>query len=170
MRKIVEGKRLFFMSEGNSRVFSYALVFLLTYASPLLMTHVSAAEVEVQQLHFGTFALVDNLTVSTLRVPYNGNNPVASNKLYPLVFGQAGHYSLSALPAWSPIIVTISDFVLKVGMSEEFTIGSFTHDAIIADGNGDALLKLGATLSTSGSGTMYGDAVYTGTMSLVISW
>lgn len=131
---------------------------------------VRAAISESQPLHFGTFALANNLTVSTLRVPFDGNNPVATNNLYPLSFGQAGHYQLTSLPAFMPLIITISDYVLQVGAAEEFSVSSFTYPALMTNASGEALLKVGATLSTTGSGTEYGDAVYTGIMNIMISW
>ena len=160
----------FYMKIYGKLFLPTTLVTFLMNMSPLFIEDASAAMIEDQQLHFGTFALVDNLTVSTLKVPYNGTNPVATNKLYPLSFGQAGNYSLSAFPAFTPLIISISDYELKIGVSEPFTVGSFTHESIITDVNGEAQLRLGATLSTSGTGTLYGDAVYSGNMNIVISW
>ena len=153
-----------------SSVVTYVVALSMAVVVLLFSKQAPAAMTEEQALHFGTFALAHNLTVSTLRVPYSGNNPIATNKLYPLSPGQAGHYRLTAYPAFMPVIVTISDFILRVGASEPLSISDFTHPAIMMDANGEALLKVGATLSTSGSGTNYGDAAYTGTMNITISW
>ncbi|OUR90582.1 hypothetical protein A9Q81_19045 [Gammaproteobacteria bacterium 42_54_T18] len=136
----------------------------------LFSSNANAAMDEEQSLHFGTFALVNNTTVSTLKIFHTGATPDASSKLYPLSFGQAGHYRLTAYPVFTPLTITIADFTLNVGMAEPFTISAFTHDAIITDGAGEALLKLGATLSTSGTGTNYGDAVYTGIIDIQVSF
>ncbi len=148
--------------------------FIIVKGLAMLMLSLSvntyAAIAEVQPLKFGTFALVTNNVVSTLKISESGANPVASIKLYPLVFGQAGHYQLTGYPAWTPLIITIADYQLTIGGSEPFTIGSFTFDPVTTDGSGEALLKLGATLSTSGTNVVYGDALYTGNMNIVITW
>ena len=133
-------------------------------------SNVNAGITEVQPLKFGTFALVTNNVVSTLKISDSGANPIASIKLYPLVFGQAGHYQLTGYPAWTPLIITIADFQIVKGASEPMTIGSFVHDPVITDGSGEALLKLGATLSTSGTNVVYGDALYSGSMNIVVTW
>jgi len=133
-------------------------------------SYANAGITEVQPLKFGTFALVTNNVVSTLKISDSGANPVASIKLYPLVFGQAGHYQLTGYPAWTPLIITIADFQIVKGASEPMTIGSFVHDPVITDGSGEALLKLGATLSTSGTNVVYGDALYSGNMNIVVTW
>ena len=130
----------------------------------------NAAITEVQPLKFGTFALVTNNVISTLKISDSGANPIASIKLYPLVFGQAGHYQLTGYPAWTPLIITIADFQIVKGVSEPMTIGSFVYDPVITDGSGEATLKLGATLSTSGTNVVYGDALYSGSMNIVVTW
>ncbi len=135
-----------------------------------MASNANAAIAEVQALHFGVFALVNNTTVSTLTIPYGDTVPVASSKLFPISLGQAGHYQLSGYPAFTPLIITIADFQLTIGLSEPLTVGSFIHDPVVTDGNGDALLKLGATLSTSGSSVNYGDAAYGGNLDIIITW
>lgn len=151
---------------NNRRMNSPAWVLILL----LISVGAHGAVVEVQPLHFGVFALVNNASVSTLTIPYTNTNPVASSKLYPITHGQAGHYQLSGYPAFTPLTITIADFQLSIGMSEPLTIGSFTFDPVMTDGNGDALLKVGATLSTSGNSNNYGDAAYSGNIDILISW
>ena len=130
----------------------------------------AAALAEVQPLSFGTFAIVNNLTVSTLAVPYSGSNPVPSIKIYPLVRAQPGHYQITGLPAFQPLTITINNFVLSVGGAEPFNVNTFTFPALITDTNGEALLKVGATLNTTGSGTEYADATYTGSINITVSF
>ena len=148
------------------RIPLYCLLLLLLFVG----NYANAAITEVQPLKFGTFALVTNNVVSTLKISDSGANPIASIKLYPLVFGQAGHYQLTGYPAWTPLIITIADYQIVKGASEPMTIGSFVHDPVITDGSGEATLKLGATLSTSGTNVVYGDALSSGTMNIVITW
>jgi len=143
---------------------------VVTAAFLLVAKNVTAAITEVQELSFGTFALVDNATVSTLRIPYNGTNPVASSKLYPLTRAQPGQYQISGMPSFQALIITINNFSLQVGAAEPFNVNTFTYPALITDTNGEALLEVGATLNTTGSGTGYADATYTGTISITISF
>lgn len=137
----------------------------------LLTTLLSRAEITAEQsLGFGQFALGGNNVESTLRIPFDGGQPRASNQLFPLSHGQAGHYRLSALPAFTPLMITIADFELRAGLSEPLRVQDFSHNNIITDANGEVLLKLGATLKTTASGTPYGDGTYSGIMNITISW
>ena len=158
--------RLRLFMDNKKGVMNSASVLVLLIFS----TSVRGAIVEVQPLHFGVFALVNNTTVSTLIIPYTNSNPIASAKLFPLSHGQAGHYQLSGYPAFMPLILTIADFQLTIGLAEPFTVGSFTYDPVVTDGNGDVLVKIGATMSTSGSTVNYGDAAYSGNIDIQVTW
>lgn len=125
---------------------------------------------EEQALSFGNFAIADNSTVSSIVIPYSGANPTYTNKIYPLVHGQRGIYRLSAFPAFTPLTVTINNFSLQRISSTNLNIETFTHDTIVTDGAGSALMYLGATLKTTGDSGTYGDGNYTGNINITISW
>lgn len=143
----------------------FLIVFITFYSFDAL-----SAIAEVQALGFGQFAIGDNNSVSTLTVPYVGSRYKATNRLYPISHGQAGHYQLTAYPAFTPLIITITDFDLSIGMSEPLEVRDFTYDSVMTDANGDALLKVGATLKTTGSSTTYGDGSYSGNINITINW
>ena len=125
---------------------------------------------EVQELKFGNYAITGNDRGSVLIVPYTGAAPWATNKIYIISAGQAGHYQLSGFPANTPLNITIPDFFLTLPESESFKIGQFTHENLITDSSGNAFLKLGATLYTSGNGNPYDDGSYFGNMVITIDF
>ncbi|BCD96887.1 DUF4402 domain-containing protein [Marinagarivorans cellulosilyticus] len=129
-----------------------------------------AAVTEEQAISFGSFAIAANDAQSSIVISKNGGTPVYSYKIYPLMHGQPGQYRLSAYPAFTPLVININDFVLQRTGAPNLLIEDFTHDPIITDGSGEALLDLGASLKTTGLGGSYGDGNYTGTMNITISW
>jgi len=141
-------------------------------ASVSLTLPCSAAVIQQDQaLSFGSFVLAGNDAISTLVIPYDeAVAPSSSYKLYPLSPGQPGHYSLSGFVASTVLIITINDFNLTAPGQELMTVTNFTFPAITTNGSGDAFLEVGATLSSTGSGTGYGESGYTGTMDIIISW
>ena len=130
----------------------------------------SSAITEEQTLAFGEFGLGPNDVVSTMWVPHNGQNPRATNKLYPIALGQRGEYRLTGYPTFTSLMITIADFQLTRAFSEPFNIEDITFEPVVTDTNGEALLIVGATLKTTGSTTVYGDGDYSGNMNIVISW
>lgn len=117
---------------------------------------------EITPLSFGRFVIADNSSVSTLTVYYDGRNPRASNKIYPIERGTPGEYQLSNYPAFMPLNITIisTDDLSTSGPTEEMTLSNFTHANIRTDANGQAVLIVGATLSTSGNGNNYVSSNY----------
>ena len=153
----------FFTLRSKSRV-SLPLLLLL----PTLSVH--AAMVELQEFSFGTFALVDNSVVSQLIIPHTTAAPWKTNKLFILSNGQPGHYQLSGFPANTALNVSIADYFLLLGGGESFRISHFTFDNMISNNDGEALLKVGATLYSSGSGIPYVNGGFLGTMDIIIDF
>jgi hypothetical protein len=149
----------------------FALNFLTLIACSILYpASCRAAITEEQPLSFGSFAIAKNDAVSTLIVPHVGGIPRATYKLFPLTRAQPGHYRLTAYPAFTPLMINISDFQLNLGASPILYIEDFTFDPVNTDASGAALLKIGATLKTSGLGGTYGDGGYSGTLNITVSW
>ncbi len=132
-----------------------------------------AASAELQQLNFGSLAIPSNTAVATITYPHNGSPPSVSGNIIFISLGQRGIYQLSAYPGFTPLIITVTPSDLTaggLGISEPLQITATSFPSITTDANGEALLYLGATLSTTGSGTPYIDATYLGNMSITINW
>ena len=129
-----------------------------------------AAITEEQPLSFGSFAIAKNDAVSTLMVPHVGGIPIATYKLFPLTRAQPGRYRLTAYPAFTPLMINITNFQLSLGASPLLYVEDFTFDPVNTDAAGTALLKIGATLKTTGLGGSYGDGAYSGTLNITVSW
>lgn len=144
----------------------YCLVLL----SLLFSAYSYSAITEIQPLSFGNFAAPSNAVVSTLTIGYMGGHPSVTNRIYVLSPPQPGQFQLTDYPPWTPLMINISNFQLVLGASPSFLIEDFTTNSIITDGSGQALLRVGATLKTTGTGGTYGDGGYTGNMNITISW
>lgn len=144
--------------------------FILLLLITLFSTTSNATIVEEQPLGFGEFAIAKNDAVSTLRIRHDGGNQIATYKILPLAFGQPGIFQLSNYPVFTPLMITVSNFVLQLGAAPDLLIEDFTFDPVTTNGNGEATLVIGATLKTTGTGTNYGDGNYTGVMNIVINW
>lgn len=141
-----------------------SLYWLLLVATPCL-----SDITETTPLDFGRFAVV-GAVASSLEVPWTGSTPKASGNLYVIDQANPGVFALSNYPANYPLIITVNDFVLTRGAGKVFWVTTFTHNNVITDSNGDATLRLGATLSTDGDSSGYFDTIYSGTMNLTVSY
>lgn len=149
----------------------FTLTFFGLIACGLLYTApCRAAITEEQPLSFGSFAIAKNDAVSTLKVPHVGGIPIATYKLFPLTRAQPGHYRLTAYPPFTPLMINISNFQLGLGASPLLYVEDFTFDPVNTNASGTALLKIGATLKTTGLGGTYGDGGYSGTLNITVSW
>lgn len=152
------------------------LLFLLCAGAPAR----AAREYDVQQhLNFGTFSVAHNAGVYHVIVAPDGSTSYSPG-IYPDVQAQPGIYLLTGLPPGMKI--TLGTYVaspplngglkidnstgLTFGGSPPFTVGSFTCNNPTTDGAGNATLLIGATLTTSGSGSYYDTGMYHGTIDL----
>ena len=126
----------------------------------------------ITPLSFGRFVVADNNTVSTLTVYHDGRNPRATNNIYPIETAIPGEYFLSNFPAFTPLDITVltNDDLSTDGPTEEFTVNNVTFEDVTTDANGEATLIIGATLSTTGSGTGYVNAEYDAVIMINISF
>ena len=146
----------------------FLLIFTIT--NLLIYSKSFAAITEEQPLSFGSFAIGKNDAVSTLKIPHASGIPTATYKMFPLTRGQPGIFRLTAYPAFSPLMINITNFQLNLGASPILYIEDFTFDPVNTNAAGEAILTIGATLKTSGLGGNYGDGNYSGTMNITVNW
>ncbi len=152
------------------RLFYFSLLFLVGLTPSRALY---AASSEIQPLDFGTIAITSNAAVSTITYPYSGAPPSINGNIVFLSRGHRGIYQLSAFPSYTPLIINVVGDSLTaggLGSSEPLSLSAFSYPTLTTDANGEALLYLGATLSTSGSGAPYIDAPYLGNITITINW
>lgn len=160
------------------RQFLFIAVALL--AAGLVARGAAAQELAViRHLDFGTFALIDNNTPYTILVKPD-NDVVYDAAFLANIQAERGEYALTNFPPNITLYtgvdtvsvtppfdggVTLTDATdLTSGAGPVFTVADYTTNDPTTDNNGDAMLYIGATLSTSGTGQVYGSAVYTGSI------
>ena len=128
---------------------------------------------EQHKLDFGTFALKDNNSPHTIVVT-PGNGITYDPAFVVGVQAQRGVYSLSGLPHNEALGITIDNTVnLSLngsGSGALLGIGTYTSNNPSTNGSGDATLYIGGTLTTSGSGSLYGNGDYSGSVDLTINF
>lgn len=150
----------------------FYLTIMATFALP--SGSAVAAIVEQQQLNFGTFAIADNSVISSLIIPYNGQTPSISGGIAFISPGNPGIYRLESFPANTALIISVTGSnLIYLGYhptAEPLQMNAFTHPTLTTDSLGEALIELGATVNTTGSGVPYLDGPYTGDISITINW
>lgn len=128
--------------------------------------------VELDPLSFGTFVVPSNAAVSTLTVPLNGSVSTTGS-IIALTQGVAGRYRVGGLPGNAIVDIDITAAPLfgpALPPSQYFQITAFDHPpTVTTNASGTATFRLGATLSTSGSGVPYTDSTYTGTIDVTVT-
>lgn len=127
---------------------------------------------EMDALAFGTFVVPSNAAVSTLTVPLNGSVSTTGS-IIALTQGTPGRYRVGGLPGNAIVDIDVNAaplFATGVPPSQFFLITAFDHPpTIITNAAGTATFRLGATLSTSGSGLPYTESTYTGTIDITVT-
>jgi hypothetical protein len=125
----------------------------------LILPSTSGAEVfELQALDFGTIAIISNDSVSSLTIDKFGNT-IVSPSLRIVEPPSSGRFLIDNLAPNTGIRITMSHnatTMTPLTTSQEFFTFSLTDysDYLVADGNGEAELFVGGTISTSGSGNL----------------
>lgn len=138
-----------------------------------------------QALNFGTFAIADNNTVSSLVV--TPDNDVFADPAFVVGVpaGQRGYYTLTGLPPNVSFflgvqvpnppseggIVLDDSTPASAGGGPVFTLEDITianGGVLQSDAQGDAVLYIGGSLKTSGNGQRYTGGNYFGTYQLTI--
>lgn len=124
---------------------------------------------EMEPLAFGTFVVPSNAAVSTLTVPLNGSVSTTGS-IIALTQGRPGRYRVGGLPGNVIVDIDVTAaplFGAALPASQFFQITAFDHPpTVITNAGGTATFRLGATLSTSGSGVPYTDSTYAGTIDI----
>jgi hypothetical protein len=127
----------------------------------------------VQPLSFGTFVLKNNSAAHTLRV--SRTNAVTAAAAFALFTNPVrGEYDLSGFPASTPFTASFSATPITaggLGAGESFSLGTFIPGSgLTTDASGNAQVRFGATLTTSGSGINYPDGAYEGELDITINY
>jgi hypothetical protein len=158
----------------NHPRFSALLYLIMTAALLLRSVATSAAIVEQQQLNFGIIAIPDNSITSSLTIPYTGLTPSISGNIVFLAPGNPGIYRLQSFPPDTALIISVTGsnliYMSNHPTAEPLQMNAFSYPALTTDSLGEAVIELGATVSTTGSGAPYLDGPYAGDISITINW
>ena len=126
-----------------------------------------------QPLTFGTFALRNNNASHLLRVQRTG--VVNADAAYVLfVPPERGQFILAGFPPSTELTFVFTNATLTLnggGAGNSFTVQDFTPPAsLTTNASGNATLRFGASLYTSGSGINYADGNYSGDSQLTINY
>ena len=169
------------------RSFFLLLVSVAVFSGTLLHARPAKAQTmtEVQKLDFGTFGVVNNNGSYTIvigpdnSVTYDPSGKIVSDGAH---IGHRGVYALAGFPPNMQLTLgvtttnntTTGGVTLTNGSSltyagnPAFSIGSFTANNPLTDASGNATLYIGATLTTSGSGTNYMSGTYNGSVDITL--
>ena len=126
------------------------------------------AEIVLSQdapIQFGKFLVRDNSAVGSLSVPPSGGI-TASSEFLVLEAGQPGRFTITGLDPDQVVTIAGSAAPLFGAVNSKgdtfFRVSQFlTPPLLQADGTGQLVFDMGATLQTSGSGVQYIDDRYT---------
>ncbi len=141
---------------------------------------------ENRPLNFGTFAVARNDTVQSITVTPE-NDTYADTGIAVGMPGERGYYTLSDMPANVSFFLGVdtsnppSEGGIVLDNASQATTGSgasFVLDNLTianggvlqTDSQGDAVLYIGGTLRTTGTGQKYTGGVYSGTYTLTIHY
>lgn len=132
---------------------------------------------EIRPLSFGTIALRDNNSVYQYTITFAGDVNI-DPAFIVLSNGQPAEYLIADFPPSQQLNVDILVPDTTTSLSgaidpstSQFTITNHHTFAptVTTNQQGEAIINIGATLSTSGSG-FYKDATYFNTMTIVVSY
>ncbi len=151
------------------KIISLIFVFLL-----ILNQYGASAQTitKVQDISFGTFVLKNNTSNHTITISTTGATTFTGD-IIMLSLGNNGEYTLTGFPPNTALGITIGTGLLSIngsGTGETMTFDSNTHNSPVTDGAGNATLLTGATITTSGSGTMYPDGTYSEQINITVSY
>ena len=127
---------------------------------------------QIQGISFGAFAILDNSAPRSITVAPN-NNVTGDPNIAIATDPTRGEYLLTNQdPSRAlDISVSVGSLTLNDSGGHSMTVDTFTDNNPSTDVNGDATVYIGATLTTSGSGTVYNDGSYEdNNMSLIINY
>lgn len=158
------------IQKGNFSWGKSACALMIFCSSPWVVA--APTVTAVVPLDFGVLAVKSNAGVSTLRISSAGAQTYTGDVI-PIGGAIRGQYRLSGFPAGVLLEVQLDNATLSTGgggLPEYLQVTSYENPTLVSDGAGEALVPLGATLETSGSGIMYADAPYSGTTQLRVRY
>lgn len=115
---------------------------------------------EDQVLSFGTFALKNNNAAHAFIVHRDGST-TADAAYIEILPAQEAIFSITGCPPNTNVTINIDNASMTLGgggAGEAFTVDTYTlPPATQTDGAGDLTFDVGATMTSSGTGTMYTD-------------
>lgn len=160
------------MQQGAQFKRPFFLVILLWVAATSLTVAAPLIE-EQQRFNFGTLAIADNTSVSRFIYPRTGQNIRIEGRFVLIGSGSPGRYQFSGFPANTTLTVSLNTTTMSangIGISESLSVDNYDIGTLITDAQGEAVLSLGARLSTSGNSGSYGDAPYSGSTTLRVDY
>ncbi|MEH6711191.1 MAG: DUF4402 domain-containing protein [Paraglaciecola polaris] len=149
------------------------LLFLTILSVWFLCSTVEAEVIVDEPLSFGTFAIINNSSVSTISISTN-DRASRTRDIQILYIGQAARLRLVNYPPFTRLFISPvlpQQSTVFVGTTEQFTLSQVDMpDSIITDSLGEASLRVGGTLETSGNGGSYIDTTYNLTLMLTINY
>lgn len=134
----------------------------------------------IQPLSFGNLAVRQNTVPQSVRIEPDGSVSYDAD-IISRIDGQRGEYLFTNLPpnVVFQVGVTVPNPPSEGGLTltnpspvshggQSFTLSDLRAQDLTTDGNGDGTLYLGATLTTSGTGTMYASGHYQGDFELTL--
>lgn len=147
--------------------FIFLLMLLLTASTAHAQTIT-----ETNPFNVGTIAITDNNAPRSLTVTRGGAVLADSQILLMGAAPSPAQYALSGFPASTALTIAITDTTLSSGLSPEtFSLDNYEYTVNPGtDASGNYTMDIGYRLRTNGSGNMYADASYTGTLMITVNY
>ncbi|MEY8213578.1 MAG: hypothetical protein RPR97_03735 [Colwellia sp.] len=154
-----------------------------TFIPPLILFFVfitfpvKSVETEtlIKELSFGTIAVLDNSVSSDVTMNTSGQQ-TSTNQIRTLVPGYPAEVHLTGYPVNSQVFTTANitnptAAMIVGGPGEELTLISVnTAPSVIINEVGFAVITIGGTLRTSGTGPQYNDTLYRANISVTLNF
>ena len=120
---------------------------------------------------FGSFIVLDNTNEHSVVMNPEGEVTYPDEIIPTDQTPTAAIYEVTTLPPYAPISVDVPNTVSTSDVQDNnFTLTDFDIIAPSSDKFGKSLLKIGATLHTSGNDAGYGEYAYKGTMEITVNY
>lgn len=152
----------------------YKLPFRVLTLFLLCLLPLSTARSEIKQIRpmgFGSFIVLNNANEHLVTLSPEGSVKYPDEIIPTDEKPVPALYEVSILPPYAPISVDVPNTILTSSAQDNsFALTDFDIIAPNSDKFGKSLLKIGATLKTSGNGEAYNEDVYKGTMEITVNY
>lgn len=134
----------------------------------------AAGLTQTRPLDFGTVTVISVSTVGTLVLSADGNY-VASPEIVVISPPTPARFEATGFSPNTAGTIGVTDGTATEGgngTGETFIFNSYTNEptVVVTDGAGDFTFDLGATMSTEGDGGLYVSGVYSGTITVTVTF